>query len=315
MIRRFQSQLTGSLIVTTLTLLLPCPAHCQAPASSDQRSLRDQALAVLHKGLAEGQQFVKVHAAEYLIWNGHPGGVEPVFREEIKTAGPDYRIGVWRIFANLAGENSAQRALYVDKIRAAAVNPHSPDRLNATETLAKLGFHERLHAIVASAANGPDGIRGMARWVLANSDMASDEAYLTQLLNSPVRDERLFTAYALRWLKTIRPASLVALQTALETEPTDSPVRPYLLSAIFVHSAGPQQAQAKHELQAYVSSDNDGAKKEFCAVLAMSGSSGDLTLLQKLLKDPDLDIQVNAGHAILKILSRAEPSNSPNRAK
>ncbi|MDC0935359.1 hypothetical protein OAS39_03655 [Pirellulales bacterium] len=306
MTRQFGLQLAGRL--TVAALLLSRTADCQAAVAVDEQLLHDQALAALQAGLDKGREFVRVHAAEYLIWNGHPAGVAPIFTEEMKTAGPNYRIGVWRIFAYLAEKDQNQRAVYLDKIRAAAVDPHSPDRLNATETLAKLGFRERPGAIVASAAEGPDGIRGMARWVLANSGEQADEAYLAELLESPVRDERLFTAYALRWLKKVRPESLDALRKALATEPADSLVRPYLLSAIFVHTTGSQRANCKRELQAYVSSNDDDAKKEFCAALASRGSNNDLTVLRQLLKDPDLDVQVNAGHAILQILSRPKPA-------
>ena len=61
-------------------------------------------------------------------------------------------------------------------------------------------------------------------------------------------------------------------------------------------------------MQAYVTSDNGNAKREFCAALAVKGSYKDLTLLRQLLKDPDLDVQVNAGHAILQILSKSKPA-------
>lgn len=58
-----------------------------------------KALIELNSTLEHKQKWIKIHAAEYLIWTGHPETVLKEFlkEEKVHSIDPQYRIGIWRV--------------------------------------------------------------------------------------------------------------------------------------------------------------------------------------------------------------------------
>lgn len=268
-----------------------------------REKLRQRSIVVLRQTLNEGHEWVKVHAAEALLWNGYPGGVKETFTAEIKTAGPEYRIGVWRVLAQAQGNDVVARKKYVNKVRDAFLDTNGPDHLHALETLAKLGYSERLDELLSGAKEGKGEIQVYARWILANSGDAKDEAALADLLETD-STVRFVVAYALRHLKRIQPSTLAKLEIAALKEPADSNARVYLFSAWYVHSREDQKKTIEKELLKYVQTGDKNQKCEVCESLADREDKSHIVILEKLLDDPELNVQVGAANALLKITRR-----------
>jgi len=284
----------------TLIVLILC---CAAPASDTgavPAQPQARCLAVLHQALSEGKVWVKVHAAESLLWTGHPEGVRDIFLEEEKTAGPQYRIGVWRVLAQAAPDEQARKQ-YVDKITAVFFDLKASDRLHASETLGKLGYTSHDPEVLRVAEKGEKSFQSMARWIMANSGDAKDEAYLAELLTSEDPETRSCSAYALRFLKTIRPETYAKLKAAAEKEPHDSQQRALILSPAYLHAPEADKTSIHAQLIQYADTGTKDDKREVCAALGRRPNPEDLPILTRLLDDPDLDAQAGAAEAILRI--------------
>jgi SSS family solute:Na+ symporter len=269
------------------------------PDAAVPPELHVRCLSVLHEALAEGKEFVKVHAAEALLWTGHPENVREVFLKEPTTV-PRYRIGVWRVLAQ-AAPDLKERQEYESKILAVLLDTNAPDRTHAAETSGKLGVTSHAPGVVLLAEGEVGSCQAMARWVLANSGDAKDEAFLGKLLDSPNVDARGCAAYGLRFFKKIRPVTYEKLKAAAEKEPVDSPQRANMVSPWYLH-ASPAERPAVHTLLLQCAATGKSAdEREVCAALGRVPSSEDLPFLTKLLDDVDLDARAGAAEAILRI--------------
>ncbi|WP_270089052.1 hypothetical protein [Sphingobacterium sp. SYP-B4668] len=95
-------------------------------------------LKTLNLVLEQQEKWVKVHAAEFLLWSGADTTlVAQTYRlEEKQHAGlSPYRIGIWRVLYQ-ASTTPSDKKMYLDKIMTAF--REGPDHLHALETLAKL---------------------------------------------------------------------------------------------------------------------------------------------------------------------------------
>src|SRR5690606_22576845 len=91
----------------------------------------------LRQILGEQHEWVKVHAAEFLLQLGQPEGVKEAFVSENEQFGDKapYRIGIWRVLAQ-AETSEQKKQRWVGKIKKAFLDPRGSDRLHAIETLA-----------------------------------------------------------------------------------------------------------------------------------------------------------------------------------
>lgn len=88
--------------------------------------------------LSSQQKWIKVHAAEFLIWEGQEVDfVKDAYINEQKLyeTVPEYRIGIWRVL-NQTSTSAQEQERYLNKIIAAFQT--DVDSLHALETLAKL---------------------------------------------------------------------------------------------------------------------------------------------------------------------------------
>ena len=283
-------------MVTAIVLAFCCAVN---PDGAISPALHARCLSVLREALADGKEFVKVHAAESLIWTGNAGNVREVFLNEPTTA-PRYRIGVWRVLAQTAPEPK-DRHEYENKILAVLLDTNAPDRTHAAETSGKLGVTSHAPEVLLLAGGEAGACQAMARWVLANSGDEKDEAFLAELLESPNADARGCAAYALRFFKKIRPATYEKLKTAAEKEPVGSSQRANMISPWYLHASLAERPDVRARLLQCVETGKGEDKREVCAALGRVPNPEDLPFLTRLLDDADLDARAGAAEAILRI--------------
>lgn len=296
-----------------ISMLAACVLYCASTAHGQDREvvsddLREEAVGTLRETLATQEKWVKVHAAEFLLALHYTEGVREAFEEERQAHGEEaqYRIGIWRVLARAAPSDDA-RAPWIDNIRAAYMDTDGPDRLHATETLAKLDYvaTEAEREQLSRDAQSEDGpIAAFASCVLVHSGALEYERQLAALLNSSDERTRLCAAYAIRHIETISPETLATLGARVQEEPDDSSARPYLLSASFIHN-DTIPAEYKKSLRSYAESGDTASKAEAIAALAIKGDDTDIALLETLLADPEADVRANAAYALLRIARRA----------
>ena len=279
-------------------------------ASQDQSAeLREASIKTLRTVLAEEKEWVKVHAAEMLVFNNYPEGVREAFEAELERGpGPKYRIGVWRVLVQAAGNDKAMRQKYLDKIVAAFRDIGGPDRLHAVETLGKLGYTDASAELTAAAEQGEGTFRAYARWAVANSGKPGDEASLAALLDAADAKVRGCVGYALRYFEGILDATFEKLAQAASKEALDSSARVYLLSATYAHAHGEgrrgRREEAKGELLKYIKVGGKAEKNEVCSALAAVGGQPDVEILATLLEDAEVDVRAHAANALLRIERR-----------
>lgn len=244
--------------------------------------------------------FVRVHAAEALIAHQHPEGLESLFTE-LQRASPDNFIGATRVLAKVNKANPVNYQAAVQQILDVFLHSEaSRPRLVALESLGKLGYSEPLPQIQQQAQEGTEGKKPMARWVLANSGKADDEARLAELLNSDDPLTYQYAAYALRFRPTVQPDTYALLEACAARVLPDAPQRIYVLSALFVHTPVEKHDKIRDQLTHY-QLGNVAERYELAEALGVRGTAADVPILEKLLADSDLDVRVAAANAMLRI--------------
>jgi len=122
-----------------LICLSICLGTMSCIPKNDHAQTIENCIADLNDILHAEQGWIKVHAAEYLLWTGNGDAVKPVFLEEEKKYGHSipYRIGIWRVLAQTASD-STERTYWITKIANAFLDEQGPDRIHAVESMAKL---------------------------------------------------------------------------------------------------------------------------------------------------------------------------------
>lgn len=166
-----------------------------------------EAIATLQQNMKNEKEWIKVHAAEFLLWSGYPEGVKETFLKEEQLYGniPPYRIGIWRVLAQAETEQ-LKKEVWIDKMKKAFWDEEGSDRVHAIETLAKLKvpiFHKEIK-IEDIFIN--DTLENFSIYKLWNFAYTSDENFLIaqdsllQLSISTLHDStiRIIALYALK---------------------------------------------------------------------------------------------------------------------
>jgi hypothetical protein len=280
-----------------------CSSAGEAQPGTPDAALRQRAVAVLRKAMHEGHRFEKVHAAEALLWAGQPEGVRAYFLEQDRTAGADamYRIGILRVLNRTSADDPAARKKSLDEILAVFSDDQAKARGTAAETLAKLNYAERTPAVFDQAERGKADLRVSARWILANSGRAEDEAQLAELLNSESVQDRFYSAYALRHFHALRPATLQALRDLVAKEPHDGESRCYVLGTLYTHLPPAERESAKKELLGYAASGNTDQRYQSCMALGNWPGADMAAVAEKLLDHGPVDERVGGSYLLLRI--------------
>ncbi|TAN13121.1 MAG: hypothetical protein EPN37_14280 [Chitinophagaceae bacterium] len=281
---------------------------------------------ILREVMLTQSQFVKVHAAEYLIWAGHPDSVRDVFLKEEQLYGTEspYRIGIWRVLEQVAGDKN-EKSQWIDSIQNAFLNVNGKDRINAAETLAKLKIipapgHP---AVVQKAIEGEaTSLSLYTLWAASNSgadSLKKCREKLFHLLTSDQADslQKTLASYILRHIDDLDSNEWSLLASKALAEPDSSLAKVYMLSAAYI--TVPEDSirtglyeKIKAQLINEDKSPRVGSRTELSAVLAEKGTPADLPVLFTMLnnkypleKESDnADVRSAAAYAILEIGKR-----------
>jgi len=278
---------------------------------------RQRLVETMRDTLHQSEGWVRIHAAEALLWHGYTEEVAAVFPEEVEASEPGYRIGVWRVQAQLA-DDPLQRQQAVDRIRQALRDSDGPDRVHAAESLAKLAeslLPEDRQAVEALAAAGEPAVKAFPLWLLAEAGEASARRELVELLQAEDPIARLRAGFAIGNLKQpLTPAEQKAILQAAAAESDDSLAKVYLLGAAW--PVAPRQADAdsggltrqslREALHQRIAFGSAGDRYAAIMALAPGGTSEDVSVLQAALSDSDADIRSASAHSLLRI-DRREP--------
>jgi SSS family solute:Na+ symporter len=304
-------QLRGNIVMTSILLLstltwevvLSEPGLDTGPKNKPMTEIlnaqRKEFLNYLSSAMRDQPEWIGIHAAEALFHHGKQAEVHKFFMTKANEKAPKYRVGVWRVLARSEPATESQ-AKWFRRIREALKDQDGPDRLHATETLAKLGDKER-SAVLVDASKAQDSMGAYARWALLRSGGDRDERKLAQLLSADDAGARASTAYSLRNQVKVLPETLKLLKQAASNEANDSLAKVYLLSAVFTHSTGKDKSKAKEKLIDFARDGSRGQKYELCTALGISGEIGDAKLLRRFFDQDDPDVKVAAADALLRL--------------
>jgi len=298
--------------------------------SNSQTSDQKRALAELKTVLYENQKFVKVHAAEFLIWTGHSELALKEFlsEEKLYSQEPKYRIVIWRVLAQAETE-PARKQIWLDKIYQAYQNMEAPDRTHATETLAKLKQPVSSLFPDATAATLKSEDRNLQTYALWASSLGSEilinqnrQKFLDMvLLDSNVIISRI-SAFVLRQMRNLDLGQWNRLaDTALATRPDNEMYVTFLATALVTAPLGADSQKLRQidsKLLEGVWNYTQGQRNELSLALAEKGKKDHLAVLKGILKnkkskgkydassEEGADLRASAAYAILKIYSREE---------
>jgi hypothetical protein len=265
--------------------------------------LQERAVSVLRTVMKESKAFENVHAAETLMWSGRPEGVKEYFSEQDRLVGPDprCRVGNWRVlyWANV-GSPTAQ-AEYFQRIAAVFCDDTAPDCGWAAESLCKLGYAGGTPRVLDLAQRGQGPVRVSARWMLANSGDAEDEARLAELLRSANASDRYYSAYAFRHFRTIRPHTLRLLRALAAEEPADGEVRCFVLGTLYTHLPVNEREPVKRELLGYADNGKTDQRYQACMAFANWPTEDMIPTAERLLSRLPLDEQVGGAYLLLRM--------------
>jgi hypothetical protein len=271
----------------------------------DRENLQSRAKQVL-KAALEGDPIQGMHAAEVLLWNGYSQDVLPIYEAAQSSTDPKIRVVAWRVLAQVPGMRRRERETYVLKVRDYALDTKGPNADFALESLAKLNYVGTDQPFVEQAGAGEPVMRILARWVLADSGKPEDEAYLAELLDLPDARMRAVTAYALRFLKRLQPATLAHLQKRLAMEPEDAPDRFFYVITLYLKGPVAQRAMRKAEMFRYAETGNQEGKYQSLLMMGRWADAADLPRLARYLDAEDKDMRIGAANSILNILHSAK---------
>ncbi len=306
-----------------LSFALGCRWTTSSGPVAIDAALRARCVNTLRETMKTEPRWVKVHAGEFLVSLDYREGVREVFELELAEHGtePEYRIGVWRVLAQLDRHDAHKFDLWVRKIGDAFWDVDGPDRIHAAESLAKLAYQlprrtsgpdqdDEWTAVRQFAENGPSGGRAYARWMLLNNGDPTAEAELAAMLSSTDGRQRRAAAYCLRHQPQLEESSVAALRAAYEAEPAKSSGKVYLLTGLLKHDIRRDPDRTMFEAALLETLASGLAEEQFEASRGLADFGDDSTQpLIKLLDDPaaSADVRASVAHALCRIGRRATP--------
>lgn len=291
--------------------------------------LSKKALDELLTTLRTQPEFIKVHAAEYLIWLGHTEEPRSVFLAENELHGdqPKYRIGIWRVLAQTEKDLSGAKK-WQDNIYRAFGDLNGPDRLHASETLAKLRLsplEKYPEATRESLASENKNLQVYTLWATSFADgdslIKNRVAFISKALKDLVTDVRKISSYILRSTGLSADQWTAFAEKAL-AEPVSSELKLSLLTTAFITQPKSGHTDLKAKLRTELlkgASERDYAGQiEVSIALSEHGGSSDLKLLTTLLNNNEVtdpadagnkekaDVRAAASYAILKIMQNQD---------
>lgn len=312
--------------LAALSLILTCTNMSGNQKENSSDALKLAAENELKTVLHEQKEFVKLHAAEYLIWLGQIDEAKKVFLQEEKAhhTMPKYRVVVWRVLAQTETEPKS-KAIYTDQIYKAFADENGLDRIHAAETLGKLKlspsekYPNETNKVLTSEKEN------LYLYTLWASSHSSPQAYTTNkavffdlLYHSKKEDLRRISAFILRREQKLTDKEWLKLSEMAIAEPSNSPLKKTMLNTAFETAPNDMKqsadlAKIKTEMLNDANQLTAGGRIELALVLADCGNKSDLPLLKDMLENKDIkgfyesntpvaaDVRAAAAYAILKI--------------
>ncbi len=293
-----------------------------------QDPLKEQALTELHAVLKNNTQWVKVHAAEYLVWlHKDMSEVQKIYQEEYRQYQnePKYRIGISRVLYQTETDPAKKKA-WLDKVLTVFGDTTSPDRIHAAETLAKLKTSPAALYPQATDASLQDTSRILQTYTLWATSYTSKEmeeknkqAFIRMAFEDTDPIIRKISAYVLLKSKDLTPEEWKAFAAKALEEPASGGLRNNLLQAAFVTYTGGDETihqKIKTEITGNWKQFTAGERIELAQALAEKGGCEDAAILAAFLNNEEhhnlyevqsssgADVRAAAAYAILKIAGR-----------
>ena len=301
-------RLFGALLCLAITGLVAGSVGSVFAAEPDTRLddvERQQLLSLLRETMHQQQGWVRIHAAESLLWHGHATEVAAAFAEEVETSEPPYRIGVWRVMAQ-AAPTPQQRDQCLDRIRQALRDTTGPDRVHAAESLAKLRAPltaEDRQAAEELAASPDPATAVYPLWLLYQSGDRAIRGRFFEIVRADAPIARLRAAYVIRHLEgTLSESEHSTLLEAIAVEPDESPATAYLLGTAWLATPpGTERGVLSDTLRHLITAGTPGDRYAMATVIGEAGTQEDESALRALLVDEDADVRQAASNALLRI--------------
>lgn len=318
-----------SILINAVLFMISCGTATQNE-SRDLNALKENALLALHNVLNNQEEWVKVHAAEFLVWTGHKDSVRPVFLEEEKTLGTknQYRIGIWRVLAQDA-DNVETKKLYTDKILQAFLDTAGQDRIHAAETLAKLGIspmQENAGITLQTLGSPVKSLALYTRWAAAYTSADSiapvqKSFYRILMEDAQEMSVRKLAAFVLRKMGTVSEEDWINLAEKATHESVNEDIKLSLLHTALITAPQNMEHQTGYKnvlssLLRFKDTATKAVRVELASALAEKGNTEHLPYLLLLMNNEeplgnpadDADVQAYAAWAVLRIAEREEKS-------
>lgn len=296
------------------------------PDSGVSPEMKKESLETIRKVLASESEWVKVHAAEFLLWSGNPEGVQEVFlaEEKLYDTKPQYRVGIWRVLAQTAASD-VEKKVWTDKIMQAFLDTNGTDRIHAVETLAKLNIsplsvNDKITRQALESAT--KSLAFYTQWSVAYTSpawQARTQKEFLDMLVAGIADggaERQ-ASYILRQFGKLSEQDWKKFVQILLNKPIDTNPNVNLYSAAFTTapeslSASDAFKKIHKRLLHFGQSASKGDRYELAMALSINGSGQDIPTLMALLhrENPlaaavdNADVAAAAGYALLKLAQK-----------
>lgn len=299
------------------------------PNSNCHDEMKKECVEDLRHILRQQHDWIKVHAAEFLLQLGHPEGVKEEFiKQNQQFAGKSpYRIGIWRVLAQSEGSQQKKQR-WVSNIKDAFLDPQGNDRLHAIETLAKLKTSlQREHPVeVEEALNSATVPMALySRWSTAYTDEQSlvsvRSQFIEWLMSADLGDPDQAAAirlssYVLRFLGEPEPPEWEALAAKVIDDTNASPVRSTLLSTLYlIHPSRVDGESLKRIKEELVEKASKGMNvPDLMIILAEKGDKEDIRRMRQWFEkmrdtsavDYDADVHATAAFLFARLLTRMQ---------
>ncbi len=298
------------------------------PSCTIDQPLKDQALHELRAVLKNNTLWVKVHAAEYLIWLQQDiREVEQAYQAEYASyqQEPKYRIGISRVLYQTASDPEKKKQ-WLNNVLSIFGDTTAPDRIHAAETLAKLKtspVQQYPDATDAALEDTSRILQTYTLWATSYTSKELEEKNKRRFIEMAFSDEdsiiRKISAYVLLKSKDLNPGEWHSFAERAMKEPVSGGLRNNLLYTAFVTYTGGNEElfkKIKTKMQDHWEQFNASQRIELAQALAEQGTCEHLLILSAYLNNEHnnglydaqspagADVRAAAAYAILRIAAR-----------
>jgi hypothetical protein len=254
----------------------------------------------------------RIHAAEALSAVGFADDIRAcVLTTLTEWERSPQRIGAWRVLVATT-RDSAERQKWVDRIAGVAREVAAPDRLQAVETLGKIGAIPSANTLISAreyASLLPAAEALFPFWALTVAGDQVAAARLHSALSDSDAQVRRRAGYIIRRLPIVSPQLREALAKQVAQEPKDTAARPYLLTAAITLNLQPERhTEWLSELERLWPNVSGAVRLEISHALRKQATQEHLAFWREQIRSTDISTRVAAAWSTLEIASRRERS-------